>query len=175
MRTKIISFEATIRWAKVFEHNRDLGETGDNPKVSKMIQDRGGKYVIDCYPTAPDEVKRLFDEAGVEPAPLNYPIWKANENGEYLQLKRWHNPPTDSDGNPIDVLGGPPIVVDADNNTWDPEIPIGNESVCEIVVDVWGGGNLRLRAVKVMELVDYNAVEVDPALAWAMGDTLERN
>ena len=57
-----------------------------------------------------------------------------------------------------DPLMGPPRVVDADNNEWDPEVLIGNGSDITVKLNVWIGTKakkVRWDGIRVDSLVEY--------------------
>jgi len=166
MKKKIVSFPCTVKFAKVFPRNMDIG--GDENEITQMIAKRGGLYVIDCYPDDPEAFIRDCTEKGVNLHPMGNEFIKKNEQGVYVQLKRYHNPPLDKDGAPIAEFGYAPKVVDADGNPWDEDVNIGNGSECEVAFDVWGKGWTKLRAIKVNNLVEYTPDSVDPSIAWAL-------
>lgn len=56
-------------------------------------------------------------------------------------------------GELIEEWSGAPEVVDADDNPWDPEVMIGNGSICSIKLDVFMGKNAEGK--------DYTSVRID--------------
>lgn len=83
---------------------------------------------------------------------------KADEQGEYVQLRRDHNPKI-WDGKIIKgAEGGPPKVIDADGNPWDTSVLVGNGSVVSVILNVYDskmGRGSRLSRVRVDTLVPY--------------------
>ncbi len=78
------------------------------------------------------------------------------------------------DGTEIEDFGGKPVTVDSDGNPWDDDINIGNFSKATIKLNVYRGTfqkdgktapftQVRLDAVKVDELVEYEGSERQPA------------
>lgn len=167
MKKKIVSFRCKVKYAKVFPWNMDQGS--DENDIAKTIADRGGLYVVDCYPNDPAAFIQQCEEKGVNMHPMGNDFVKSSEEGPYVKLKRFHNPPLGKDGSPIEEFGYEPKVVDADGNPWEEDVAIGNYSECEVAFDVWGAkGWTKLRAIKVYDLVEYDDSEPDPSVQWAL-------
>jgi len=145
MTDKIVYMAGPVRWAKVFDHNRDTGEYAPE----------GGQYTIDIGLDAEDtkEVKgwnRLYTGK------------KDAETGlTYFQFKRKHTA-FKNDGELIEAWSGPPALL------MEGEGLIGNGSVCTVKLAVNKVGPktfVRLEGVRVDTLVPYEGgggpVEVD--------------
>lgn len=135
-KTHDFFIEGTAQWAKLFEHNKD-----DNVD----FHGEGGAYTVDVL--IDKENMDKFTESGSRVKP------KLGEDGISIRFKRKHNHPT------IPELGGPPKVVDAEGNDWDPEVAIGNDSKVRVAFSVYEtrmGKGTRLNAVRVLELVEYD-------------------
>jgi hypothetical protein len=163
---KLVSFEAKVKYVKVFPHNRDMGD--DTSKIGKQIAKAGGYYTIVAYPSDPDATVKELESKGVNMNPMNYPLIKEDEEGKFLRIRRKHNAPIGNKGEELTEFGGPPVVKDEDGNTWDPEVNIGNYSVCDIVAEVWGEGNLKLKGVRVIDHVPYEEETVPEDLQWVL-------
>ena len=139
MATKLYCVKGKLRWAKVFPFNKDMNEDYHGP---------GGAYTVEVL-LEPDQMK-VFQDTGSRLRP------KVTEDGLTVTFKRKHDNPIAPD------LGGPPRVVDAEGNDWsgggDGPSLIGNDSEGEVWFDVYDtklGKGTRLRAVKVLELVEF--------------------
>ena len=140
MADKIVYMSGPVRWAKVFDHNRDKGEYAPE----------GGQYTIDIGLDADDakEVKkwnRLYTGKKDEKAGLTY-----------FQFKRKHTA-FKNDGELIEAWSGPPTVYDDEGNPWTVGL-IGNDSVCTVKLAVNSVGSktfVRLEGVRVDTLVPF--------------------
>ena len=160
---KIVTFEAHVKWAKIFEDNRDLGN--DDTEKGQKIQRAEGMYVIDCYPTDPDGLKHKLEQLNVNMSPLGHDIFRVDDGKEYLKPQRYHT-------GAFPEMCGAPKVVDADGDPWDSDKKLGNGSLCQIAVELWKPKTakkyyLRLKAVKVLEMVEFES-SVDPEVEWAI-------
>jgi hypothetical protein len=165
-QSRVISFRCKVKYPQIFEDNRDMGD--EETEVGQKVASMGGAYKIMCYP---DDLNDFVEKCtsgtpAVNMTPMGNQFIKNNDEGEYVTLRRWHNPPTSKDGEVYESLGGAPRVVDADGYPWDTDTLIGNGSECEVAFDVWGKGWTKLRAIKVVDLVEYEASEKDPSLDW---------
>ena len=136
MPNKLIELEGIIKWAKLFEHNKDTNED---------FHGEGGAYTVNLV-MEQDQLDKL-SEAGSRLKP------KITDDGVEVKFKRKHK-------HPIDDLGGTPKVVDADGNAWNPEVTIGNGSKGTLAVDVYDtkmGKGTRLRAVQVTDLEEFES------------------
>jgi hypothetical protein len=139
MASETIYLKGKGKWAKLFEQNKDNNEDFHGP---------GGAYTLVLY--LDKEELDKFAATGSRVSP------KTDEDGVFLRLKRKHNHPS------IEALGGPPQVVDADKNAWDPGVPIGNGSELEVAVTVYDtrmGKGTRLEGVRVLEHVELPPLE----------------
>lgn len=144
MTTEVIEVEGIAKFARVFEHNRDPGSTeGVN----------GAKYT---YPEA-TSIQVVLDQNELAKVTKANPKLKPNvtEDGIEVRFKRrWINK--------IPARGGPPRVVDADGNTWDEKVLIGNGSKVKVAAEVYDtsyGKAMRLIGVQVLELVEFEPEE----------------
>jgi len=160
---KIITFEAHVRWAKVFERNRDLGN--DEYEKGRKIQQMEGQYVVDCFPADPDKLKHELEQASVNMSPMGHDLFKVDDGKEYVKPHRYHT-------GPFAEMCGPPKVVDADGARWDSDVNIGDGSLCQVAVELWKPKTskkyyIRLKAIKVLELVEFEN-PVAPEDEWAI-------
>lgn len=137
-----------VRWAEVFEENRDMeGFEG-------AFSDCGGAYTITV----------LLDEEGQKTLKNSKSAKKAvarikeEEDLFAVKLVRKHI-------GPFKQAGGAPKVKWADGTDYDYEAegPIGNGSVCEVTYEVYPTkkkiNGTRLIAVKVIDHVPYEVYE----------------
>lgn len=128
------------RWAKVFEHNRDMNEAFHGP---------GGAYTVDILLEKEELDKVSASGSRIKP--------RITDDGLTMKFKRKHDHPAG-----IADLGGPPKVVDAEGNTWDSSTLIGNDSTVKLFLDVYDtkmGKGTRLVAVQVLELEELPPLE----------------
>ena len=135
--SELVILEGTSKWAKVFESNRDPGGTDSNGNV---------------YPEA-TTIELILDQDELKKLSTAYPRVKPKigDDGMFVKIRRqWSNPIADR--------GGAPRVTDAEGNLMDGSVLIGDGSKVQVVVEVYPtkhGGAMRLAAVKVLELVEY--------------------
>ena len=161
MANKIITCKGNVKYAKVFEHNRDMGERDND--ASRTIAAVGGRYMVDFYPYDAVEWVGKLTDVGAALVVMGYPVVREAEGLSYTKLKRDHNAKTNrTTGEAMTDFAGAPTVVDEDGQAWDESILLGNDTEVEIAVDVWfragkkTDGNLRLRAIRVLELVEWD-------------------
>ena len=136
MASKLYRFKGPVRWAKVFEQNRDLeGYMG-------QAKEYGGEYSVDVQ--LDQNQLDVLNESGAG---------KKDKDG-WVKFKRKHE-------GPFAEASGSPRVVKADNTLWDflDDGVIGNDSVAEITVSIFttkrGHTGSRLEKVKVLEHKEY--------------------
>lgn len=161
---KFIKAVGTVEWAKIFPSNMDKG--GDDNNAAKSVKAKGGQYIMDFYPEDPDGFQQELVSNGVDMAPMGHKRIKVRDGKEFYKLKRVHNGPVDKKTNkPIPELSGAPKVVDSDKRPWDVDEQgeIGNGSKVGVVLEVYGS-NIRLAAVQVLELVEYDTPDLEDML-----------
>jgi len=153
---KFIKAVGTVEWAKIFPQNMDKG--GDENNAAKAVKKAGGQYVMDFYPDDPDGFIADLEKNGVDMAPMGYKRIKEKDGRTFIKLKRKHI-------GPFEEAGGPPKVVDSDKAPWDMDEngEVGNGSKVGVVLDSYNG-NIRLAAVQVLELVEYQEENIDDAI-----------
>jgi len=153
---KFIKATGTAEWAKIFPQNMDKG--GDENNAAKAVKKAGGQYVMDFYPDDPDAFIEDLKKNNVDMAPMGHDRMKTKDGRVYTKLKRKHI-------GPFEEAGGPPKVLDADKQTWDMDEQgeVGNGSKVGVVLDNYNG-NIRLAAVQVLELVEYQTEDLDDAI-----------
>ena len=131
-----------------------------------------------------DIKNKLMRTNGIYTADIKLPFDNRDDAEEYLNEKgiptdgmmgNLLKKKTDAEGNKIitykvtrpheepnfeDPYMGPPNVVDANNQQWNPEVLIGNGSKVTVKLDVWIGTKakkIRWEGVRVDELVEYEA------------------
>lgn len=135
MATKLHSVVGKAMWAKVFEHNKDSNEDFHGP---------GGACTIDVLLDKEELDKVSKSGSRLKP--------RITDDGISIKFKRKLVHPS------ITELGGAPRVVDADEKEWDASQVIGNMSDVEVYFEVYDtkmGPGTRLRAVKVLNLVEF--------------------
>lgn len=147
-----VDFEGTAKFAKVFEHNRDMGENlMDGDQKDKILAEQG-HYLLTVEITP--ETKKQMIAAGVPNKGMVGQLFKEDDEGNLsYKCKRPHFNPRINRGE--GKVMGAPVVMDADNREWDEETLIGNGSKLKVRLDVWEGKIVTLHAVKVIELVEY--------------------
>lgn len=142
----MIDVTGKARFARLFEHNRDPG--------SKKSE--GARY---DYPEA-TSIELVLDQDELKKVTKLNPDAKPKitDDGITIKFKRtWFN-------NIRSDWGGEPKVVDKDGEPWNPQVNIGNDSVCRVVAQVYDtkfGKAHRLMAVQVLELVEYEPEEYE--------------
>lgn len=142
---KIVYFKGPVKWAKVFEFNRDKGEYAP----------AHGMYTINIG----------LDNKDTKMVKGWNRLYTGNEDNDltYFQFKRKHEHYNKED-EVIDNWSGPPVVCDAENFAWGGKL-IGNGSVCTVKLAVNKVGNktfVRLEGVRVEEHVEYEGEERAP-------------
>ena len=157
--TQTITFkDVEIRWARVFEQNRD--KMSFNEETGKYDQEcpLGGKYMVDVF-LNDDQMKELRKSGSKAANNI-----KEDESGrEYVNFKRPHQK-FNRDGELLDWASGAPEVTDEFGEEWSYEGkgPIGNDSVADVTVVVYGKKPMigtRLEAIKVSKAMDLPDME----------------
>lgn len=163
MANKTVILEGTVDWPKLFENHRDLG--GDDNDAARVIAANGGRYNLNFYPDDPDEFESMCVRLGVPLNTMGHNLIKEKDGRKFFRPYRNHNPKITAKGVEIIGSGGPPKVMDDDGNAWDEEVVIGNGSTVKLAVEVYPvrGSNcaFRLKGVRVIDLVEYEAGEAD--------------
>ena len=156
---KSVTTTGPVRWAKVFESNRDLeGYQG------AAIPTEGEYQILQIMDK--DEYQKLVD-ANSQKRPKQKLLMDEGVIG--VQFSRPHKV-TNRSGQVIEQAGGAPIVTHVDGTPWDLDVdgPIGNDSVCEIKTLISKGQTssgetfyrTSLMEVKVIEHVIFEQEEV---------------
>ena len=158
MANKTVILEGTIEWPKLFESTRDLG--GDDNEAAS-----GGRYNVNFYPDDPAALEALCLNLCVPLNSMGHNLIKEKDGRRFFRPYRNHDPKITAKGVEIIGSGGPPKVMDDDGNAWDEEVAIGNGSSVKLAVETYpvrgDKAAFRLKGIRVMELVEYEAVEVD--------------
>jgi len=145
-----VDFEGTAKFAKVFEHNRDMGENlEDGDQKSKILVEQG-HYVLNVY-ISPETKKQMIAEGVPNKGMVGQLFKEDNEGNIFYKAKRPHFNPRIQGGKEM----GPPVVMDAESDAWDDQVLIGNGSKLKVRLDVWDGKIVTLHAVRVLELTEY--------------------
>ena len=160
MSTKIVYMQGPVKWAKVFEGNRNMG----TPKYPVA---EGGQYEISLG-LGPDdlaEVKgwnRLYQGTVYPKLDKNY--LPGDSKLTYITFKRKHKH-LKKNGEVIHEWSGNPQVVDVNGEPWVDMNLIGNGSVCTLRLDVTSVGSstfVRLEGVRVDEHVEFVGTDGEP-------------
>ena len=155
MATKIVYLQGPVKWAKVFEDNRDKGKYAP----------ADGQYEIGIGLDAKDtkEVKtwnRMYQ--GKDYAKLDKNYLPGDSKLTYFTFKRKHKHFKTDGVTVIDEWSGPPTVLDSDGDDWNAMNGggglIGNGSACTVKLNVntfEGKTFVRLEGVRVDEHVEY--------------------
>jgi len=155
---KFIKATGTVEWAKIFPQNMDTADKVDHPKVKEKLEKCGGEYSMNFYPDDPDGFAAELEANGIDMAPMGHKRMKEKDGRVFTKLARKHI-------GPFEEAGGPPKVVDDDKNPWnmDENGEIGNDSKVGVVLEKYGS-NIRLAAVQVLELVEFESPDVEDML-----------
>lgn len=133
MSVETIYLTGKASWARIYEGNRDMNEA---------FHGAGGAYTIDVLLEKEELDKLTASGSRLKP--------RLSDDGISIKFKRKHVHPAG-----IDVLGGPPQVVDADGNAFDKWL--GNGTTVEVAAEVYDtkmGKGTRLTGVKVIDFVE---------------------
>jgi len=153
---------AKIRYAKVFEHNRDMGENLQPGDQKDKIEATQGQYVCDLVVTPEGMSKAIAD--GIPDKGMIGMRWKTDSEGnDYYKASRKHFNPnmTDKETGEKGVVQGPPQIMKKDpegnNVLWNFEEDgyIGNDSEVVAKMNVWEGKIVDLQAILVLEHVEF--------------------
>jgi hypothetical protein len=145
-----VDFEGTAKFAKIFEHNRDMGENLDEGDQKRKILAEQGHYVLNVY-ISPETKKQMIEEGVPDKGLVGQLFKEDNEGNTFYKAKRPHFNPRIQGGKEM----GPPVVMDAGDVDWDDQVLIGNGSKLKVRLDVWDGKISTLHAVRVLELTEY--------------------
>ena len=145
-----VDFEGTAKFAKVFEHNRDMGENLEDGDQKSKIVDEQGHYVLNVY-ISPETKKQMIADGVPNKGMVGQLFKEDNEGNIFYKAKRPHFNPRIQGGKEM----GPPVVMDAESVAWDDQVLIGNGSKLKVRLDVWDSKIVTLHAVKVLELTEY--------------------
>jgi hypothetical protein len=147
-----VDFEGTVKFAKVFESNRDMGENLQDGDLKNKIVAEQGHYVLTVDITPETKAKMIAD--GVPTKGLVGQLFKQDDQGNLsYKCKRPHFNPRLNKGEG-EVMGAP-VVMDAASDLWDESVVIGKDSKLKIRLDVWDDKIVTLQAVRVLELQEY--------------------
>ena len=146
-----VDFEGTAKFARVFEHNRDMGENLDDGDQKSKIVSEQGHYVLNVYIT-PETKKEMIADGVPNKGMVGQLFKEDNEGNLFYKAKRPHFNPRIQGGKVM----GPPVVMDAESVEWDDQVLIGNGSKLKVRLDVWDRKIVTLHAVKVLELTEYS-------------------
>ena len=147
-----VDFTGTSMFAKVFEHNRDMGQNlQDGDQKDKILAEQG-HYEMNVMITP--ETKKQMIAAGVPNKGMVGQLFKEDDEGNlYYKCKRPHFNPRINKGE--GEIMGAPVVLDVDSEDWNPDVLIGNGSEVKVRLDVWEGKIVTLVAVRVLNLEEF--------------------
>jgi hypothetical protein len=147
-----VDFEGTVKFAKVFESDRDMAENlQDGDQKNKIVAEQG-HYVLTVNITPETKAKMIAD--GVPDKGMVGQLFKQDDQGNLsYKCKRPHFNPRLNKGEG-EVMGAP-VVMDAASDLWDESVVIGKDSKLKIRLDVWDDKIVTLQAVRVLELQEY--------------------
>ena len=149
-----VDFEGTSKYAKGFEHKRDMGENLEEGDQKSKIESEQGHYTITVKITP--ETKKDMIAAGVPNKGMVGQLFKEDNEGNLsYKCKRPHFNPRINRGE--GKIMGAPVVMDSENNEWDDQVLIGDDSKVKVRLDVWEGKIVTLHAIKVLELEEFVA------------------
>lgn len=167
-KTRYFQARGFIEWAKVFEHNRDMGDNTDHKGVSLTIKKADGIYSLNFYP-ANEAIKDKMTASGVSDTVFGGgDRWReGNESlgvGQYMTFKRKHKDVREVNGEEIN-FGGPPRIVDLGpdlegRDEWDSEELLGNGTEILLNYSVYGEGDSA--TIRFADIGVINAVKYDP-------------
>lgn len=166
---KFVYITGPVLYAKVFERNRDKGnvhvpldpkfdgrytiQIGVDDKITKKIKKWNRLYEGKTISEMKEKTRELLSDI----------VEKHGESLRYFTFWR-NNRHVLKNGDEVIAWGGVPQVVDAEGEPWDPNINIGNGSVCTVKLDVSKTGNntfVRLEGVRVENLVEYEEEKIE--------------
>jgi len=175
MTTKTVYLKGKANYIRPY--HRDEGNDKTPADILDKLQKTDGQYNTEFLLVNPDtdEVFTSRDDAldylsskGVPVDNMMGNLVKRNPETKEVRYKvtRPHFEPTmpNKDTGEQGVVFGPPKVVDADGNTWDENVLIGNGSDITVKINVWKGNKatkIRWDAVRVDNLVEYERPEGD--------------
>lgn len=169
------TFDMVLEYARVFEQNMDKGDPEHKEKFMRDLAKNGGQTKVNCYFTSEDQIKAL-EQAGFSRDAINPRtgekvdrIKEGNPEfgiGKYLTLKRKFRDLKEvkdtKTGEFKDVdFGGLPKVVDLRNfpekRMWsfEEDGALGNGTEAKVMFDLYKESTLRLEAIGVTKLVEY--------------------
>lgn len=184
-QTKYVQIDAYLRWAKVFEENRDTADRAKKNGVThkgviKFLEKFDGQYMVDVIPATQDDLDKVK-------AVLTDQLYGGNarykdvEDGPgtkvQFQLSRKHDDKhdfKDKEGKPfVADFGGEPEVVwfnddKGKNVKWDKEADgfIGNDTLAKVKFSVYMSGSepsqsdtVRLEKLGIIDHVAYETTE----------------
>ena len=157
MTTQIITVRGEIQWAKVFPENRDMFEYNEETKAFDKPSSTDGKYSVNVALDM-EEFRKLKRSGS-----MSCKHSKENEVGlDVVKLSRPHVK-RGAGGKVLEWAGGPPKVVDVNDEPWDFDTDgfIGNGSDVEVTVAVYTTAfspGTRLEKIKVITNVPIEPV-----------------
>lgn len=163
MTNKIVYLKGKARYIRPYFC--DTGENLPDGDLKAKLQRTEGQYntMVVLPFTNRDEAEEHLNSLGIPTDGMMGNLLKRNklEDGTVevvYKITRPHMEPSFKE----DPIMGPPKVVDADGNEWDPEVLIGNGSDITVKLNVWIGTKakkVRWDGIRVDTLVEYTKPE----------------
>jgi hypothetical protein len=171
-----------LEYAKVFESNLDKGDENSSEKWMRELFKSGGQAKVNAYFTSEDQIADLvangFERMAINPKTKEEidRIKTGNPEfgiGKYISLKRKLSDQKEIKDRKtgefkVVEFGGLPKVVDLrnlpDKRMWSVEEDgfLGNGTEAKVMLDLYGGSGLRLEAIGVTKLVEWEANVSNP-------------
>jgi hypothetical protein len=176
------TYDMVLEYAKVFEDNLDMGDENHSEKWMRELYKSGGQSTVNAYFTSEEQIADL-EANGFERMTIN-PKTKADVDrikdgnpdfgiGKYIVLKRKFSDPKEVKDRKtgefkIVEFGGLAKIVDLrnlpDKRLWSLEEDgfLGNGTEAKVMFDVYKGIQVRLEAIGVTKLVEWEANQTNP-------------
>lgn len=169
------TMDMVLEYAQVFEQNMDKGDPAHNEKFMRDLAKSGGQTKVNCYFTSEQQIADLI-EAGFNRMALNPRTGQEVDRiksgnaefgiGKYITLKRKFSDIREikdrKTGEFKEIeFGGLPKVVDLrnypDKKFWsfEEDGALGNGTEAKVMFDLYKESTLRLEAIGVTKLVEY--------------------
>lgn len=171
------TYDMVLEYAQVFENNLDKGDENSSEKWMRELFKAGGQTKVNAYFTSEDQIAELeangFERMAINPktkAEVDR-IKEGNLNfgiGKFITLKRKVSDVKEIKDRKTGEFkmvefGGMPKIVDLRNlpekRLWSVEDDgfLGNGTEAKVMFDLYNGSGIRLEAIGVTSLVEYEA------------------
>lgn len=161
-KSEAYTFKGTCKWARVFLDDRDTTAFNEETGEYDLPHPAGGRYSINLK--MDDKDYRILKGTG-SIAAKNSKL-DMEDGADVVKLGRDHEK-KDFNGNLMDWVSGPPIVVKADGSPWvfENDGHIWNGSEVEVTLDLYKtkfAPRTTLMKVKVLNLADEPVMDSGP-------------